>query len=757
MNIYWIFISLFLFCIYILFGLHLTAGLDSIYQIILTWIVYTILWITALNIFTIGYFWSVIMKKTGPYGIRGPIGDMGIRGMDGACNLDVSKLYCMKILNDYINTLYKAKTNTDLLNQESQTFPCNYVNEKIQTLSGSRQYNVIVADLSNDNKSIDNIINYLKSIWKTWFDLIYNATAVPGIWFTDEYGDEAGGSDYDWVGNNPFDEIKKYDVYYWGITRDFRPLKAELCRSDANRADSKFPIHHLPQSSDVQVQRLKVIQTNDYNYIGKTFTNDGNQDGSWWTPKTQTSGGETYYPVGDIMTIGSNNPKKKGKTIVGDVESGTSLTNGPDMKTILVAGDVVDPIDYKKSSDIYTHDDVQIKSPICPDGYTGIGDVSTSKLIDYKLNSFKCLPTECVEEIAPGPKHKEVRDTPLQWNRYWKWFDWVQFLPGYEYAWHNNINVLNSWDSKDKKDHEATYKNGYNVMRGSESEGPQVDRKSSPSWNLLRDWRTVDEDDERYGKPWYKIKKECMVKTPNRAFPPLPKIPASGIKDVEELHADLGIGWYGHPYKLDPKYSIFSFLNLVPEGMIVNQGTGHRFYIVHTEGFEINLFNILTFNNNSAKFDGSLQINFNKIDDPNNANIANNKKYANNSSVPTNVHHPGDRTPEPVVYDPPPKRVIITNLDKTNINQQWKIIFSPDKKFFKMRSMYDYTYLIITQEPSEGLVEFSSINVDNYASDPAFGDLDATELANRTNFSFISSFGTQLDIIARDDAGTTNQ
>ena len=49
----------------------------------------------------------------------------------------------------------------------------------------------------------------MKSIWKTWFDLIYNATAVPGIWFTDEFGDEVGGSDYEWVGNNPFDEIKK--------------------------------------------------------------------------------------------------------------------------------------------------------------------------------------------------------------------------------------------------------------------------------------------------------------------------------------------------------------------------------------------------------------------------------------------------------------------------------------------------------------------------------------------------------------------
>ena len=731
MNIYWIFITLFLFCIYILFGLHLTAGIDSTYQIILTWIVYTILWITALNIFTIGYFWSVIMKKTGPYGIRGPIGDMGIRGMDGACNLDISKLYSMKILNDYINNLYKEKTNKELLNQETQTFPCRYLNEKIQSLAGSRQYNVILADLSNDNKSVDNITNYLKRIWKIWFDLIYNATTVPGIWFTDEYGDEAAGDDYDWVGTNPFDEIKKYDVYYWGITRDFRPLKAELCRADANRGNSKFPKHNLPQNTDVQVQRLKVIQTNDYSFIGNTFTYDDNQDGSWWTPKTQTSGGETYYPVGDIFVIGDNEPKKTGNTIVGDVDSGPSLTNGPDMKTILVAGDVVDPIDYKSSSGLYTHQQVKLFSPVCPDGYTALGDASTSNVVGQKKNTFKCLPTECVEEIAPGPKYEEV-ESPNQWNRYNKWFNWGKFLPGYSYTWYNSVNILNTGDN------EPTYKNGYNLMRGSETNGT---------------------DDTKYGNPWYRIKKSCMVKTPNREFAPLPKIPAPGIKDVEDINADLGIGWYGHPYKLDPKYSIFSFLNLVPEGMIVNQGTGNRFYIVHTEGLDINLFNILTYNNNTAKFNGSLQINMNKIDDPNDTNIPNNKTYKNNSSIPTNIYDPSDVSPEPVEYDPPKKRVIITNLDKTNINQQWKIILSTDKKLFKMKSMYDNTYLIITQEPSEGLFEFSSIDIDNnnYLNDPAFKDLDAVELANRTNFSFISSFGTQLDIIERDDTGSTNQ
>ena len=47
-----------------------------------------------------------------------------------------------------------------------------YLNEKINKMAGSRQFQVIVANLSNDNKGIDNIVNYLKSIWKD--GLIYS-------------------------------------------------------------------------------------------------------------------------------------------------------------------------------------------------------------------------------------------------------------------------------------------------------------------------------------------------------------------------------------------------------------------------------------------------------------------------------------------------------------------------------------------------------------------------------------------------------
>ena len=59
--------------------------------------------------------------------------------------------------------------------------------------------------------------------------------------------------------------------------------------------------------------------------------------------KHTTFNNETYYPVGDVV-IRQHDIVKGGDTQVGDIKWGQRHGNGPDMKTILVAGDVKDPI-----------------------------------------------------------------------------------------------------------------------------------------------------------------------------------------------------------------------------------------------------------------------------------------------------------------------------------------------------------------------------------------------------------------------------
>ena len=768
MNILWVFFIIIFFCIYVFLGLHITDGIESLVQLILAWVIYTIMWTTFLNIFLLGYFWSVIKNKKGPSGLRGPSGEHGSVGMEGSCSIESVELALMKSLTEYIDSLYHSKNNTHIVNSNYK-FKNKFLNTKIGQTAGSRQYRILVANLSADNKPVDNLINYLKNIWSQWFDLLYNATSVPGSWFQDEFGDEI--DNYGWLGDNPFIEIRKYDVYYWGITRSFRPLKAEICRSTVNHADSKLPKPHILQTKDTQTEpRLKVITSNDYYALRGWGTSSGDTHtpyANFWSPNSQTIDKVTYYPVGDIINPGLSG-NKKGDTIIKDVHStkltkeGVKIDNGPDMKTILVSGDVVNPIGYERRR--YTASSgpsMNISVAICPKGYKALGYFVNSDEHNFNKDA-KCVPDECVEVTSPPDSGKKV------WYKTHDYFDW-SWEPGWEHKWDYDVNAL----SVPEENPEPDYKNSYNFF------GLPTDIK-----------------------PYYKLKKTCLEKIPSVDFPIEPKYnkPPPSTKDVESEYSDLGIGWYGHPYKLDPKYSIFTYLNLVPEGMIVNKGTGDRFYIIHNEGNTINLFNILTYNVKTSKYDGSLQaLDYNKngsgfkvepvvvyddyippaivdqhestlnqvvnlgpirITTPN-MTLPNSNPFAGLTNpadivkkleeIKTNGTQPNTTSYNTLLSNtPPPKRIAITKLDTTKINQQWKIILDPqDKKKFQLKNIDKNTYLFINQEPREGIIDFTTIDLDNnnYKNDPAFSDISQEEINNRTTFSFIPSFGTHLNVI----------
>lgn len=669
MKALWIFFILVVFCIYVLFGLHITEGIESSMQIVLSWVIYTILWTTFLNVFVLGYFWSVIRTKTGPTGLRGPSGERGKQGLQGQCSITVTQSFCMQALNEYVNNLYKANTNQSILDTDTQKFPCTYLNDKISSIAASRQYTIVVANLSNDNKPVISIVNYLKSIWKQWFDLIYNATSVKGVWFIDEFADE----DYDWnTDKNPFTEIKKYDIYYWGVTRDFRPLRAELCRTTLNYESSKFPMPNIPR-----VPRIRLIQSNDYSLSAdgrmsggkpELWWYDGNPSISWWRANNVKIGKETYYPVGDVAIAaddgGIYDVTKHGQTVSGDIKYNYKGSDrGPDMKTILVSGDVLDPIGNVDIYEMGKNISGRLGTPKCPDGYMAIGDIG----IKYPIkNNVKCVPIECVEAIDDS-KAKRI------WNQDKKEYDASTLRYPSTYQW--GVNVLNDWypTQNTRENDDANETNGYNLFRIKENK-----------------------------RKFYKFKDSCTT---------IQKIQNNETKDVEPENAELGIGWNGHPYKADPKYSIFTFLDLVPEGMVVNKGTGRRYYIIHYGGEEANIYIILDFNTETRKYTNALQVN-------------------KNSSILT---------------------IESRTISRIDERQQWNIVLSPDKQTLKFKNISNHQYLYVGVEPIQGVAQFSCIDLDasnfNYKSHIIYSQLTDDEVNAAVLFSFISSFGTQMNII----------
>ena len=101
----------------------------------------------------------------------------------------------------------------------------------------------------------------------------------------------------------------------------------------------------------------------------------------------------------------------------------------------------------------------------------------------------------------------------------------------------------------------------------------------------------------------------------------------------------------------------------------------------------------------------------------------------------------------------PEKRIVEVGLSRKDPRQTWHIVLNNDKKTFKLKNIHTNTYLYIGQEHKEGIPEFATIDLDkeNYKYDPAYIKLSDTEISNKTDFSFISSFGTQMDIIDRND------
>lgn len=107
----------------------------------------------------------------------------------------------------------------------------------------------------------------------------------------------------------------------------------------------------------------------------------------------------------------------------------------------------------------------------------------------------------------------------------------------------------------------------------------------------------------------------------------------------------------------------------------------------------------------------------------------------------------------------PEKRIIERPISKLDKRQQWEIIFhDTDKKIFKLRNIEKNTFLYLGQETKEGMAEFSTINLENemYKYDPAYLAITANEIENKTDFSFISSFGTQMDIVDKNNINMKN-
>jgi hypothetical protein len=586
-----IILGIFGFMIFVFIGLNLSEGIENFVSYILFWVVYCMVVGTLFNTFLLGYFWSIIRKKTGPTGLKGVKGDMGEKGEYGKCDTNSSNAICLVEVSQLLDELYKKEEKTNEKTILKNGILINgYMNRKVATICKSIQFDILTEILVREGKNVGYLIDYIKGIFQEWFYLIYNENK-------DWFADPDGLQKYNWKRSNPFNEIKKYDIFYWGDTRRFKPLKNNVCTTDL-ASSSNVPAHN-PSG-------IQVIQTNDYDEVYDDKGSKASVPMKVYRPKKYDYNGTTYYPLGDVIDIGLSEShrvkigiKKDPFTIVGDLEFEGGSNNGPDKQTVLVAGNVVDPVSYslmwrdQKYTNSYSDElrrginaagsgfmeastgygPGRIWKPNPPAGYVCLGDVVTNyyppdhadrvEFLKYnKEINVKCIPESCIEQIK---KSYALDNTRTVWS-----------VNGSKkgVVFSGEVKVLGNVESES-----ATPANAYNLFRADNMS--YVDK--------------TDKVIKVSGGNFYGIKNNCM------------KAKSEKVKEVESEFKEIGIGWYGRPANNIPKYSIFNFMGLIPEGMIEHNINKKKYYIVHYGGNEFNCYNILIFNNISGKYDRALE------------------------------------------------------------------------------------------------------------------------------------------------------
>ena len=200
----------------------------------------------------------------------------------------------------------------------------------------------------------------------------------------------AAETEFEWLKENPFQEIKQYDVFYWGMGKQYRPQIIDRCY-DSTDGDT-------PNSIDTSII-VRASTTDVYDFLGDSADLEASQFVSFWRAKQYSYKGAVYYPVGDLA-VGPKYKSVNIERIVGTIRMGTS--EGPNRSTILVSGDVVGPIDYDL---IWTNNKFWLWRPIAPLKYISLGDVVTFSSNHPMINNsapIRCVPYDMTIRINPN-------------------------------------------------------------------------------------------------------------------------------------------------------------------------------------------------------------------------------------------------------------------------------------------------------------------------------------------------------------------
>lgn len=644
-------------------GLIFSKNINNKILQIFFWIIYAILIVIFLNIIMIAKFWEILQHKTGEIGMRGPVGDIGVKGDEGNCDNICKNIYSITELQKFINKELSKLSNKQIKNKNI------YIDRIVKRICKSKQYNIVV-----NEKGVNNFLNYQKNIWSDWLKLIYDNSGID--FFTSEDADD----NYGWKNINPFEEMHKYDLFHFGLQREFKKLNLEICSKPSN---TLFVPHKLKPP-------LKIIKTNYYKWLYFNINYTNKHISCWrpipYNPNDYTYENEVYYPVGDLIYIEDKftNVFDKEHNINKSIKKQIGL-NEFNIATIPIPPTI----------GFYTRN--WHKGRQWWYNLTNRTVIFKTKNSDFPLNSIR-IPTnmkirkkdkiitqsiKCTVFLEGDSNNRGSNGLQLYKNKYRldkdnykkkKWgSDWLK--------------KDGTWDSESEKATITTCITDWNdggpdietiLITGDIT--PPIDfkllYKNTNDCNKLYIWKPIAKKgykplgvvctntnkkpiigekshircvSEKYLEkitPKYKSKINYLdltlysntkinkkianksngynIFTPENYLYDIPdkyltEYDSSSKKELEKENSDLAIGWFGEPQR-ESKYSIFTYLGVMPEGIITNSYTGRKYYIIHSQKQQLlkerdftkviatNSYNILRYNDKTDRYDKALAI-----------------------------------------------------------------------------------------------------------------------------------------------------
>jgi hypothetical protein len=282
----------------------------------------------------------IIEHKEGKPGPTGPIGSEGDAGPDGKCEVGCKNNVChitiMRKLEKIYNNILGKSTGKE--SENPKHINNRYVRETVKRICHSNQFKE-VSQLQHGQK----LLEYISETFGSWIEQLAKSDQSEDKQhlqnYLDTYGEEIEWETLITPNKNPYKEIQKYDIYYWGLRKEFHP---RTIQAPIRPPGWKTRREHIEQTKEA---KLKAYKTNIYD---RTYGDEGTGaklDGATWITPSMKINNETYWPIGSVSTS-YHLPKSSNKYItrIGSSDknnyntvSGNEL-KGPSHSNVIVSG-----------------------------------------------------------------------------------------------------------------------------------------------------------------------------------------------------------------------------------------------------------------------------------------------------------------------------------------------------------------------------------------------------------------------------------